>query len=247
MKIINFLPDDYVEKRGRRQANHVCLIIGGGALLIVASLVGFTLLRAARVAQTRAIVEKQYLEASKRIDTLKELENRKEGLLRKVELSTDLIERVPRSTILARLTNALPPKTWIQLLSMATKEVKVAAQGPDPRAAKEAPAKGAGPNQAAPRPKTTSVIQTEFILDGLAETDVQVAEYITRLSADPFFGELNLRFSEEFPLAEGLTVRRFEIVFRLTAEAAKLLEATPGARPHAAARPAPSPATRGDS
>jgi len=60
-------------------------------------------------------------------------------------------------------------------------------------------------------------------VDGLAVTDVQVAEYIARLTADPLFEEVDLKFSEEFPYEPGVTMRRFELIFRLSLEAQKLL------------------------
>ncbi len=225
-KVINFLPHDYMERRSRRHANIVCLVIGGGAVLVMGALVGFTFLRTFSIKAMRAVVEQQYQEAAKQIETLTTLEERKEGLLRKVELSANLLERVPRSHVLARLTNLLPPNTSIQVLTMATDQREVPVK-PDPATdsardktkAKQAPRKGP--------PPTVLVTEVQFKLHGLAETDVQVAEYIGRLSADPFFEELNLKFSEAFAFKEGVPLRRFEIVFLLSEEAEKLLEKMP--------------------
>jgi Tfp pilus assembly protein PilN len=250
MRILNFLPQDYLTKRGRRQANLVCVVIGGGAVLLAAAVTGLTLLRAAGTAWTRALLDRQYAEASKQIDQLKELEVRKEGLLHKVELSTDLLERVPRSRIVAHLTNALPPNTSIQVLTMATKEVK----GKPAKAAEAGPKAGAAkdrkrPAPAAPPPEKAKTAEVQFRLDGLAETDVAVAEYISRLGGDPLFQHVNLQFSEEFPYQEGVKLRRFEIVFTLAPEARKALETPPGASPAGPPPPAARPlaSARGES
>lgn len=170
----------------------------------------------------RAVVEQQYREAGRQIEQLKKLEDRKAGLVRKVELSADLLERVPRSHILARLTNALPSDTSLQVLVMSSVEVDVPVT--KPTTAKEdkasaAPSKGSKSK----RPEKIRRREIQFRVNGLAMTDVQVAEYIARLTADPLFEEVNLKFSEEFPYESGVTMRRFELTFRLSLEAQKLL------------------------
>ncbi len=220
MNVINFLPGDYLERRSRRHANTLCLLIGGGSLLLIGAIVGVTLLRAAASLQKRLYTEHKYEQASKEIDRLRHLEDRKAGLLKKIELSSDLLERVPRSHLLARLANSLPEQTAIQTLSLAVKDVKVQLPAPEnpgkkksgPRSAREA------------RRRTRTVKELQFVLSGFAETDSQVADYIAGLSADPLFDEVNLVFSEQFPYAEDTELRRFEIVFVLSDEAPKLLE-----------------------
>ncbi len=221
MNVINFLPSDYVERRSRRHANTLCVLIGGGSLLLIAAMVGLTLLRAAAATQKRLYTEHKYQQASQEIERLRQLEDRKAGLLRKVELSSDLLERVPRSHLLARLANTLPEHTAIQTLAVALKDVKV--RMPAPPAAPGAA--GSGPKSVREaRQRMRTVQQLQFILSGFAETDVQVAEYIGRLNADPLFDEVNLEFSEQFPYSEDVELRRFEIVFILSEKAAKVLE-----------------------
>lgn len=83
--------------------------------------------------------------------------------------------------------------------------------------------------------------EVQFRLSGLAKTDVQVAEYITRLTSDPLFEEVNLRFSEEFPYEEGVVMRRFELAFRLSLEAAKVLSSADALMPLVPASTADGP------
>ena len=248
MRILNFLPSDYVAKRGKRQANVICALVGGGALVLMGAVSGIMLFRTALTAQRRAVLEAQYREASKRIDQLKDLESRRDGLLRKVELSTDLLERVPRSHIVARLTNALPPNTSIQVLTMATKEVvaKEAKEGAGASKGAAGPKDKSRPAPGAPAPKIKAT-EIQFRLDGLAETDVQVAEYIARLSEDPLFGQVSLQFSEEFPYEEGVKLRRFEILFTLAPDAGKALDGRAESRPDPAEHVQPAAPARGES
>jgi Tfp pilus assembly protein PilN len=218
-------------------------MLAGFALLALAGVCALYVMRAWGVSSLRAVVEQQYREAGRQIEQLKLLEDRKAGLVRKVELSADLLERVPRSHILARLTNALPSDTSLQVLVMSSVDVDVPA--PKPAATKEdkasaAPSKG-GKSK---RPEKIRRREIQFRVDGLAVTDVQVAEYIARLTADPLFEEVNLKFSEEFPYEPGVTMRRFELTFRLSLEAQKLLASGDGAK---AALPTSASPPKGES
>jgi Tfp pilus assembly protein PilN len=254
MKVINFLPQDYLARRGRRRANIACLIIGSGAILVIGLAVAFTFVSMLAAMAMRALVEKQYQQASLQVDQLKQLEDRKAGLIRKVELSTDLLERVPRSHLLARLTNHLPANTSLMMLLMKIEDVDVkaseaAAWGGDkkaPAASDDKAAAGSGnasKSTASKRSKTTKpdmvkVKQCVFHLNGLAPTDVEVAEYISHLVADPLFRDVNLQVSEGFPYKEGVQMRRFELSFRLSPDAEKIFE--PAAADVAKAAPAPA-------
>ena len=211
-----------MERRGRRRATLLCLGLAGVAVLALGGMCALYVMRAFSVSSLRAVVEQQYREAGRQIDQLKLLENRKADLVRKVELSADLLERVPRSHILARLTNALPSDTSLQVLVMSSVEVEVPA--PKPTTTKDGEAStAASKGSKLKRPEKIRRREIQFRLDGLAVTDVQVAEYIARLTADPLFEEVNLKFSEEFPYEPGVTMRRFELTFRLSLEAQKLL------------------------
>jgi Tfp pilus assembly protein PilN len=250
INVINFLPNDYMERRGRRCANLICLILGGVAVLGLGLASGLALVNSLSSAAMRAVVEQQYQEASLQIKQLKELEERKAALVHKVELSSDLLERVPRSHLLARLTNYLPQKASLTALVLKLEDVAVpaprsAAQSADASAAaKDADkAKSAGKNGKG-KPDTIKVKQWTFHAEGLAPTDMEVAEYISRLAADPLFRDVDLQYSESFPYRETLTMRKFQLSFRLSPDAEKMLG--PTAAPAATAG-APAPAAKGQS
>lgn len=242
MQVMNFLPRDFTERRGRRRANLLCLGLTGVALLALAGVCALHVMRVFGASRLRAVVEQQYREAGRQIEQLKELEDRKAGLVRKVELSADLLERVPRSHILARLTNALPSDTSLQVLVMSTVEVEVPVLKPTTTKEDDAPASKKGGRSK--RPEKIRRREIQFRVNGLAVTDVQVAEYIARLTADPLFEEVNLKFSEEFPYEPGVTMRRFELTFRLSLEAQKLLASGDGAK---AALPTSASPPKGES
>lgn len=236
INVINFLPNDYLARRTRRRANLTCVVLAGSSLLTLAVVVGFMAVQAVGAARMRELVDRQYEDASKQLEQLRQLEDRKGGLMHKMELSTDLLERVPRSLLLARLTNYLPKGTSLMVLTMKTEEVEVkeapAAKGGKTPA--DADKKTAGTDKpkaaakAAPagrkKPEVVKTRRFVFRLDGLAPTDVEVAAFLSHLSADPIFQDVDLQFSEDFPYKENVRMRRFQVNFRLRQEAAKIIE-----------------------
>ncbi len=229
MQVTNFLPDDYLHRRGLRRANWMCLGIAAGVLLLLGAVTGFVVIRSWTIAGMRHLVELQYQEASRQIANLKQLEQHKADLLRKVQLSTALLERVPRSHVLARLTNYLPEHTSLTSMTMQPQQIKRTPQKAVDGGAKSQSTGGKN------RPGNVLVTRVRFRLDGLAETDVEVAEYISRLHADPLFENVDLQFSEEFPYEEGVTMRRFQLLFLLSEDAAKVLESPASEAPDVAA------------
>jgi len=229
LRVLNFLPNDYVQRRQRRRANLVCLLVGVSGLMVIGLGVGVTVLRAVGIAAARAAVEEEYRQASLRIKDLERLEGQKTSLLHKAELSATLLERVPRSHVLARLANYLPAKTSLTSLSMQEERIMVTVPV-DPEKSKTADKKKSK-SKAKKRPARIAETRIRFRLDGLAETDVQVAEYISRLATDGLFDEVDLQFSEEFPYEEGVLMRRFQLSFLLDKQAAKTMENEPGLPP----------------
>lgn len=254
MKVIDFLPNDYLVRRYARRANLLCAAVGGGAILLMGAVVGILVIQAIGVAHMRTVVDRKYAEASRQIQQMKDLESRKAGLLRKVELSASLLERVPRSYILARLTNNLPAHASLTTLTMSVVEQEqeappVAGDAKTDQADDKTPAKNTrakGKTASKKGPAKIKVKRVQFVLGGLATTDVEVADYIGRLSVDPIFEDVDLKFSEEFPYDESTRLRRFEIVLRLNPKAGDLLEGVAD-RALTAAPPAQAKPARGES
>jgi Tfp pilus assembly protein PilN len=248
INVINFLPNDYMERRGRRRANIICLIIGGAAVMGLGLASALALVSMVSSAGMRTVVEQQYVEAGQQIKQLKDLEERRAGLVHKVDLSTDLLERVPRSHLLARLTNYLPQKASLTAVVLRLEDFEMPAPA---SAAGSSPGAAAGGQDKAPaksgksgKPDTVKVKMWTFHVDGLAPTDMEVAEFISRLSSDPLFRHVDLQFSETFPYREDTTMRKFQMSFRLSPDAEKTLGS---AVAPAVTVTAPAPVTKGES
>jgi len=105
---MNFLPEDYVEKR---QASRAAVVFIGLLLLVVGGLVGaylFTQHHMKAVFEQRDRVNAAYEDAAKQIAAAEALEKQEEEMVRKAEITTTLMERVERSVLLKELATLSP-------------------------------------------------------------------------------------------------------------------------------------------
>jgi hypothetical protein len=126
------------------------------------------------------------------------------------------VEKVPRSNILAEFTNSLPPGASLLELVMESKP----RQAPPPpqgatafdqkKAAMESKAKAGAPD--------AQPMDVYLRLTGVADNDVQVGQFISRLNASKLLRDVNLIISDTFQ-QDKATLRRFQIEMRLNPDA----------------------------
>jgi len=101
-------------------------------------------------------------------------------------------------------------------------------------------------NAIAAQPQITRY-EVALSVEGLAPTDVQVAQYMTDLGACELLSDVSLVFSEETPM-DGLVMRRFKIEMTLDDEAdARLIEPALASRRDQAPEPGTAMGAAADS
>lgn len=192
---LSFLPEDYIEKKYTRRANVVCaalLLLAGGGVAF-----SFSMLRGAnaRVEAAFAEVDAKYLDAARKIEQVKRMHEKQREVVHHAELAASLVEKVPRSNILAEVTNSLP--TGVSLLDVIMHSSLRQSSSPVPqssfaqhKAAEEQDA-NAGAVQA-PR------YDVKLTITGIANDDVQVAQLMTKLSHSSLFSNVNLVISDVY-------------------------------------------------
>src|SRR4030042_4436381 len=108
MSLVNLLPDDYIARQAQWRTNLLCTALFG---VVMAGIVGAALVSEHNYARTRLVreqVNQSYADAAKLLEQMQTLEVKKKKLLDKAAGTTNLLERVPRSYLLATVTNALP-------------------------------------------------------------------------------------------------------------------------------------------
>lgn len=194
---LSFLPDDYLVRKAQHRTNVMCASLF--VVMIAAIAITFTTAeRRMRSAEDRhAKVNKDYTEAAKRIAEVDQLQNRQKLLARQAELAASLIDRVPRSKILAEVTNRLPGGVSLTDLEMTRK--KRAA----PVVTKTAFAKkSAAKSKSLTLPPAPDQFDVQLQLVGVAGTDQQVSAFMDSLQKSGLFSAVELLYSAQLDRSE---------------------------------------------
>ncbi|MCJ7544014.1 MAG: PilN domain-containing protein [Phycisphaerae bacterium] len=202
MSIINLLPDDYIKRRQQQRINSLCLTLFLIVMAALAAAVGVSEQSARRTRQVVERIDAEYADAAKLLGQLQDLETHRQKVLHKAQRTAALLERVPRSTLLAIITNALPRHASLTRFQLMPKQVVARAES--------ASGESKFQNLQARRGGTqvTEVLTVE--VDGLAGTDVDVALFIAELIRNPLLSGVDLVFSQEKVL-DDVPVREFQV------------------------------------
>jgi Tfp pilus assembly protein PilN len=212
MSNINFVPDDYVQSNESRRANLMCLVL---FCVVMAGLAGsFVTIkmrqRACRAQELQVNAKMTKVEES--IKKFEDLQTRRQAMTRTALTTADLLEPVPRSVLLASLTNSLPPGTSLVKLDLVQKDASKGTGGAPPKNKYQAAQGAKAGTNAEAKPSGEKALETRIEIEGVAPSDLQVASYIEHLNGSILLDEVALVESKEKKVDN--TVYRS---FRLTA------------------------------
>src|SRR5436309_15856953 len=105
---LSFLPEDYMEKKLRRRTNAIM----GTLFLVVVSAIGGTLFWKEQMTRDlmkqKTALDSKMGDAARPIEQFKAMQDKQRMLAHQAELTASLLERVPRSYLLAEITNGIP-------------------------------------------------------------------------------------------------------------------------------------------
>ena len=213
---LSFLPDDYLERKARRRAIILCGVL---SVIVVAGIGGaFSVTERSmhEVEQRHDSIVRNYTEAAKRIEQVKQMHDQQRKIVQHAQLAASLVEKIPRSNLLAALTNDLP--TGVSLLDFSLESHQRVVAAPTGTAFEQR--KAALDAQRTTEAGAVDVPKEDvpLKLTGVAETDVQVAQYMSKLNACPLLRDVNLVISESFKQNKE-TMRRFQIEMMLNPNA----------------------------
>ncbi len=201
---MSFLPEDYLQQRIARRTNVICLtlfvVVMGG--VIAAWFVTDRQRQEIQILQDKA--NGDFEEAARRLDQLEQLQTQKDIMMRKVDVTSILVEKVPRSLLLAELINHMPPALSLLELELKTTVLRK----PRGRTSMEKARRRA----AEKKNNETSVPKTELGLSliGLAPTDEEVAEFMGSLNTHKLFNSITLQYSEQTKIDDRM-MRKFRL------------------------------------
>ena len=203
---MEMLPEGYLRGRWRQRANMRYLALFA---IVIAAVICVEVISEQKVREAlahQAQVNAAYADAGSLLARMRELESRKAEMLRKADLTASLIDRVPSSTLLGTVTNALTREVVVTSLDLQTHTLLARPETPRPK-------KQTGNTFTASSRKKTPV-QSRTVLSmqvtGLAADDAEVAKLIANLCRNALVDRVDLVYSVE-KTVQGLTVREFQI------------------------------------
>jgi Tfp pilus assembly protein PilN len=191
---INFVPDEYVQSNESRRTNLMYLVL---FTIVMAALGGSFMtikIRQRALHAKEKLVNEKMTQAKEALEQFERLQEKRKVMIKTALTTAELLEPVPRSVLLASLTNNLPPGVSLLQLKFVQKEPKRiihAAQTSKYQEAKKATA-------AQPIVSQENSLETYIDIEGIAPSDLQVAAYIEQLGSSTLLDNVALVESKEY-------------------------------------------------
>ena len=221
----SFLPDDYVQRKADGRSGVMMLGLSLIVMFGIAAAFFVTNRQWTSVKSLQLEINKQYAQEAQKIDQLKTLESQKVEMLEKADVTVALIERVPRSILLAELINRMPGDLTLTDFELNSRKInetpadkKDAKPQPRSLAGKPTTTKGGKPapkgkgkeaEKEVEKPKTPK-FEYVVIITGMSRTDQEVADYTAALQQCALLDKVEFKSSNDVNL-EKLTLRKFRI------------------------------------
>jgi len=223
---IDFVPEDYVQSSELRRTNVMYIVL---FVIVMAGLVGSFLtikVRQRAVVAKEVLVNQKLSQARDAIKQFEDLQERKKEMLKTALTTAELLEPIPRSVLLASITNNLPPGASLIRLKAVQKESKPVAKNTGKPQTQQEANKPDSKYQAAQAKKEEQnqqpVVTMNIEIEGIAPTDLQVAAFIKNLTTSILLENVALVESKELKIKD--TIFR---QFKLTASLKKDVHLTP--------------------
>jgi len=210
---INFVPDDYIKSNESRRTNLMYLMLFAVVMAALGGAFMTIKIRQRAFSAKEKLVNAKMAEAQEAMKQFEELQTKRKAMMKTALATVELLEPVPRSVLLASLTNNLPTGVSLLQLKLVQKEPKKSRQvGTATSKYQAAQAKEA--TAAQPKVSREKLLETHIDIEGIAPSDLQVAAYIERLSSSALLDNVALVESKEHKI-EDSTLRQFKLTAML--------------------------------
>jgi len=164
----------------------------------------------------RALVNAKMTRMQESITKFEELQTRRKEMMRTALTTAELIEPVPRSVVLASLTNNLPAGVSLVKLTLIQKEPRSESRRKGSKSRYQA-AKQTGSSDAGGKIAGERQLDTQLTIEGMAPSDLQVASYIEQLGVASLVENVALVESKEKKI-DDISFRNFKLTAVLSKE-----------------------------
>jgi len=187
------VPDDYIQTNESKRTNMIYIVLFSVVMVSMVGAFGTIKMRQRTLDQHEKMVDEQLSKKQAQISKVEELQAQRNDMCNTAMTTMDLLEVVPKTVILACLTNNLPKGTSLVNLEILQKQDKVTSKASKSKydAKKDA---------ATAKAKPVSIeksLDTYISIDGIATSDLEVASYIENLSKSILLTQVSLIESKE--------------------------------------------------
>ncbi|MBC8468087.1 MAG: PilN domain-containing protein [Planctomycetes bacterium] len=216
MANINFVPDDYVQNTESSRTNLLYFVLFGVVMIALCGSFMTIKIRQRACGVKEQLVNTKMTKIQEAIKKFEELQTKRGEMMRTALTTSQLIEPVPRSVLLASLTNNLPQGVSLLKLGLLQKESGRSLQSAP--TSKYQSKQGQKDAANAQQISQESLLDTHIDIEGVAPSDLQVAEYIGRLGNSSLLDNVALVESKEHEVKDSNTFRRFKLTAMLKKE-----------------------------
>jgi len=220
MNDLNLLPESYVKQRLRHRLDLLCVVL---FVVVMVSIIITERVSRRRFQQIRLIhtqVGAKFSGAAEFVNNFFMLQGTRSRLLREAEIASAMEEHVPRSYLLAVVTNARCGTVCLTSMNVETHEVRpsgaagdmgsTGSKGKTHKSSRKKREKKNLEKQTQMPPPSVITIK----LQGISETDEDIASFVAALRKSPLLEEVKWRYAREARVqVQGVAFlcRKFEV------------------------------------
>ena len=211
---VNFVPDDYAQGNECRRTNFMYIVLFAVMMMALGGSYVAIMIRQRACTGSEKVVNERLAKMQEAIQQFEELQAKRREMMKTALTTAELIEPVPRSIVLASLTNNLPQGVSLSKLELIQKAPKAGTQAARTSKYGAAQAQNASDAENDEPVNPEKLLETHIAIGGVAPSDLQVAAYIERLGQSTIVDSVALVESKEFKVDVN-TFREFELTAML--------------------------------
>lgn len=214
---VNFMPDDYAQGNECRRTNFMYIVLFAVMMMALGGSYVAIMVRQRACIESEKIVNERLAKMQEAIRQFEELQTKRREMMKTALTTAELIEPVPRSIVLASLTNNLPKGVSLSNVELIQKQPT--GGGHSAKTSKYEAAQGSKTSQGGDSGNDEpmnpeKLLETNIAIGGIAPSDLQVAAYIERLGKSTLMDTVALVESKECKVGDN-TYRQFKLTAML--------------------------------
>ncbi|MCK4752954.1 MAG: PilN domain-containing protein [Planctomycetes bacterium] len=209
---MNFVPEDYIRNSEFRRTNLFYLVLFVVVMVALSGSFATIKMRQRALDEKERIVNEKMIQTKEAIKQFEQLQEKRRVMMKTALVTADLLESVPRSVLLASLTNNLP--SGVSLLQLKLVQRKPKNSTARHKTASASKYQSLQAQNAARQVSQEKLLETHIDIEGIAPSNLEVASYIKKLSNSTLLDNVTLVESKEQKI-DDMVFRQFKLTAML--------------------------------